>query len=87
VPSYPEAAPAIQTDIVLYSSDLAAYIETGLVVRSIFEPTTQTMKVQVLAETVPTPRVIAERTIFTAARSAPVMTPEEAEAEYRKVEA
>jgi hypothetical protein len=85
MPDYPDAAPAIQTDIILYSSDLAAYLETGLVVRSIFEPATQTMKVQVLAQTVPTPRVIAERIIFTAAPETPVMSPEEAEARFRKV--
>jgi hypothetical protein len=81
MPDYPDAAPAIQTDIILYSTDLAAHVETGLVVRSIFEPVTQTMTVQVLAGT----RVIAERVIFTTTPENSVMSPEEAEEKYRKV--
>lgn len=69
MPDYPAAAPAILTDIILYSTDVAAHVSTGLVVRAIFEPATQTMTVQVLSEIVPEPRVIAQRTIFTGAVS------------------
>lgn len=85
MPAFPEAAPAIQTDIILYSSDLSAYLEAGLVVRTEFEPVTQTCTVRVIAPTIPTPRTIAERIIFKGtpvetAPENPVMSPEEAEA-------
>jgi hypothetical protein len=92
MPDYPEAAPAIQTDIRLYSTDVQAFTENGqkdLVVRTTFEPATSTCTVAVFVGDQPggaMGREVARRIIFTGTHPGkPTLTPEEAEAKYRKV--
>lgn len=68
---YPEAAPAILTDIRLFSTDIQAFTENGtkdLIVRTVFEPATYTCTVSVYVGDQPggaVGREIARRVIFT----------------------
>jgi hypothetical protein len=85
MPDYPEAAPAILTDIRLYSTDVQAFTEGGtkdLVVRTVFEPSTATCSVSVHVGDVPgggMGRLVAHRVIFTGSPApAPEMKPETA---------
>lgn len=68
---YPEAAPAILTDIRLFSTDLQAFTEGGtkdLIIRTVFEPTSYTCTVSVYVGDQPgggVGRLVAQRVIFT----------------------
>lgn len=92
MPDYPDASTAVQTDIRLFSTDIQAFTDGGtkdLVVRTVLEPATMTCVVSVHVGDVPgggMGRLIAQRVIFTGTIANPVMTPEEAEAEFRRVE-
>jgi hypothetical protein len=93
MPSYPDAAPAIQTDIRLYSTDVQAFTENGqkdLVVRTTFEPGSSTCTVAVFVGDQPgggMGREVARRIIFTGTPApSPVMTPEEAVTRFGKGE-
>lgn len=66
MPSYPDVYPAIVSDVVFTPPELAQAVESGLIVRAIFEPERKTLTVQVLVTTVPNPHTIAERVILTA---------------------
>lgn len=66
MPTYPDATPIIATDIQLDTANLQECVAAGgCTVRALYDPTTQTMTVQVLSALVPNLRCIAERVIFT----------------------
>jgi hypothetical protein len=62
VPNFPKPAAAILSDIVFGPHEIQP--EAGLVVRSVYEPETGTLTVQVLTALVPIPVLIAHRVIL-----------------------
>lgn len=68
MPDYPDAAPAVLTDIRLTGIDLAPYQGKDIVVRTVFEPATSTCAVSVHVGDVPgggLGRMLAYRVMFT----------------------